>query len=236
MNKTLLCSIFLFCAISSKIIIFDEADLSKVLKSLENKKSGNLTRKLEEADDGSPATDANEDTEEAEATEEAEEAEETSDVSVASEEESTDDATEEDDSEEESEDPVDDESLPPFIPKSCYYRGNRRPGFEVDGEIVTITPSGVQECKKPEDYVVKNEVLSTDDLSDCKGLDYTYTKDGQEVTTTLYAIRNSGTEEGLPEVHPGYFNKQSKVAKLFMYQSVYSFRSWMGEIYVLCME
>ena len=228
MNKTLFSLLFFFCAISSKIIIFDEADLKDVLKSLENGKLSKSSRKLEEADTG--VADVNEDTE----------ADNASEVNVDSDssEENESDLTEEDESEEESEDPLDDQSLPPFIPKSCYYRGNRRPGFEVDGQEnpLTFTPSGVKTCEDPQDYVVAKEVLSTEDLSTCKGLDYTYTKNGKEMTVTLYPMRNSGSEEGLPEIHPGYFNKQTGFAELWMYGAEYNYRSWMGEIYVLCLE
>ena len=208
MNKTLLCSLFLLALVSSKIIILDESDLPKLLRSLSSKGSS-INRKLEEADEGDNSSSS----EASEASEESETSEGVEAVNV-----------------------FPDAQLP-FIPRKCYYRGGLRPGFEVDGDSWVMTPSKTERCKDPQDFLVEKDVLwSGQDLSNCKGLEYNYTSRGEDVSTVLYYVRTSGVSEGLPEVHAGYMSSETKGIKLYMYNSVYNYRSWMGDVYILCMK
>jgi len=127
---------------------------------------------------------------------------------------------------------------PPFMPLICYYRGGSRPGFEMDGVKYVMRPGQTDDCQKPKEYEVDREVLVTDDvdLSTCGGIPYKYKKNEEEVTDVLYVVKTSGEAETLPEVYPGYMSKAKNNVRIFMYNSVYNYRKWMGSVYVLCMK
>jgi hypothetical protein len=257
MSVKLLAMLFLTSLVSTKVFILDEKDLPQLLKAFSESRSKSKFRKLAEADSGvdesekTGVADASEDNEKVEDSEKVEEVEKSEKVeeSEKSEEAEESEKVEEADKSEKVEEAEESEKSdvfeeplkestgePAFMPLVCYYRGESRPGFEMDGSKYVMRPQEVDECKKPKEYEVDREVLLTEeaDLSDCAGIEYEYKKEGETVSDTLYVIRTSGEVETLPEVFPGYMSKMKNNVRVFMYSAVYNHRRWMGDVYVLC--
>ena len=124
-----------------------------------------------------------------------------------------------------------------FTPVVCKYAKEFRPGFEMDGKKSMMGTTGLAECVKPQEYKVAREVVLGEDLKGCKGLKYTYTVDGEEKTTVLYAlILEADENDKNAKDKPGYYSSSTKRAVVFDGDTETEYDESMGKASVFCYD
>lgn len=246
MSKTLTCLVLLAALATAKIYVVDDRDLPRLLEAMQT--PANKRRLLQRSsrpshletaeekvigDDGLGAEENQID--EISPPSESEDA--GNDIESASPKAGSENESGKEDNEEAEED------KPQYVvpegrykPLICEYGKQRRFGFEVDGEAWMMGVGGKQKCKNPQEAKFVKMAKMGDNLVDCGDLPYFYTRDGKDEIDFLYYVVTSGDAEHLPAVVPGYLNDLKNSARLYMFDTVYNYRKWMGELTVFCLE
>ena len=216
MIKNLTCLTLVVCLMSAKIFQVDIEDLPKLMSSIESGNSGQALRHLSEKDSTTRTFAHFEEDEEKESEPNADDG---SSNSVPAE-----------------------PSEPSYVtvqshytPIICDYRGEKRFGYEVDGDHWMMGVSGKKKCRHPDFPKFVKIKKIWDDLSDCKGIPYKYKEDDEVVTTTLYYVFTNGESTYVPTTVPGYLNGEYLNARMYMFDSVFNYKEWMGPLKLLCL-
>ena len=118
----------------------------------------------------------------------------------------------------------------------CEYKDEARLGLKMEGKDMMMKPKELIDCQSPIEYPVSKEADLGGDLTDCKGLEYNYKKDGEDKTTNLYPVRNKDPENEIIAVDGGYYSSLTNRTIVVMFGTVYNYRPWMGDMVVLCMK
>ena len=155
----------------------------------------------------------------------------------------------------------DDDDGPGFYPVTCDYAGETRFGFYDNGDDkeYLMLPEEIRDCENPAD--LRKEISHVVPLSskiltiqteeeqreaiekameenggDCNGLNYTFKRDDEEVDTVLHFVSTQRESNEMPQITPGYITMESLRVKMYMYETVYNYRAWMGDLFIFCLK
>ena len=125
------------------------------------------------------------------------------------------------------------------IPLICEYAGEKRIGFKLKHVEALIKPRSYGKCKNSVEYEVSHQIdwkqeMDESDLEGCKGIEYHYKKDGEDMMTTLYPVQMKDSEKINKIFEAGYYSSGTKTTVLFYDDLFFGPTPWMGEMVLSC--